>query len=145
MEGADTETSAMPRDHKVSTRPLLDKLGLKPDARVALVGGFPEWFRVLVLQRASAIVDRPPQDPVDLIFLAADSHADLAVLPRLREGIVANGAIWVVSRKGKQAALRDVEVIQAALDAGLVDNKVASFSETHTSLRLVIRLRDRPA
>jgi hypothetical protein len=31
----------------------------------------------------------------------------------------------------------------AALDAGLVDNKVVSFSEPHTSLRLVIRLRDR--
>ena len=26
----------------------------------------------------------------------------------------------------------------AARDAGLVDNKVASFSETHTALRLVI-------
>ena len=132
------------RDDKVSTRPLLDKLGVKPDARVALVGPFPDWFRVLVMQRASSIAEGPPNDAVDLIFLAADSAEDLAVLSELRERIVPNGAIWVVSRKGKAATLRDVEVIQSALDAGLVDNKVVSFSDTHTSLRLVIRLRDRP-
>jgi hypothetical protein len=35
-------------------------------------------------------------------------------------------------------------VIEAALAAGLVDNKVVSFSDTQTALRLVIRLRDRP-
>jgi hypothetical protein len=28
--------------------------------------------------------------------------------------------------------------------AGLIDNKVASFSDTHTSLRLVIPVADRP-
>ncbi|MEK7312271.1 MAG: DUF3052 family protein, partial [Chloroflexota bacterium] len=49
-----------------------------------------------------------------------------------------DGAIWVVSLKGKQAKIRDVQVIAAAKAAGLVDNKVVSFSETHTALRLVI-------
>ena len=55
-----------------------------------------------------------------------------------------NGAIWVVSRKGKAATLRDVDVIDAAKDARLVDNKVASFSATHTALRLVIPVALRP-
>jgi hypothetical protein len=32
----------------------------------------------------------------------------------------------------------------AARDAGLVDNKVVSFSPTHTSLRLVIPVALRP-
>jgi hypothetical protein len=43
-----------------------------------------------------------------------------------------------VSRKGKAATLRDVDVIEAAKAVGLVDNKVVSFSPTHTALRLVI-------
>ena len=43
-----------------------------------------------------------------------------------------------MSRKGKAATLRDVEVIAAAKAAGLVDNKVACFAATRTSLRLVI-------
>jgi hypothetical protein len=46
--------------------------------------------------------------------------------------------MWFVSRKGTAATLRDVEVMGAAKASGLVDNKVASFSPTHTSLRLVI-------
>jgi hypothetical protein len=49
-----------------------------------------------------------------------------------------NGGIWVVSRKGKASTLRDVDVIESARSFGLVDNKVASFSPTHTALRLVI-------
>ena len=104
------------RDDTPSTRPLLDKLEVKHDSRVAVIGEFPDWF---------------------------DSHDELVALHDLRQRIEQNGAIWVVSRKGKEATLRDVDVISAALDAGLVDNKVVSFSETHTSLRLVIRVRDR--
>jgi len=50
----------------------------------------------------------------------------------------------VVSRKGKAATLRDVDVIDAARASGLVDNKVASFSATHTSIRLVIPVALRP-
>ncbi len=54
-----------------------------------------------------------------------------------------NGAIWVVHRKGKDAPLKYVEVFAAGRSAGLVDNKVASFSATHTAERLVIPRADR--
>jgi DUF3052 family protein len=133
-----------PPNDKVSTRPLLDKLGVKPGSSVALMGDFDDWFRVLIMQRANTISEQLPTKPVDIVLLAADSVDELMPLAELRNRIVPNGAIWVVSRKGKAATLRDTDVISAALDAGLVDNKVVSFSDTHTSLRLVIRLRDRP-
>ena len=68
----------------------------------------------------------------------------MAPLESLAERLRPNGAIWVVSRKGKTATIRDVEVIDAAKAAGLVDNKVASFSATHTALRLVIPVERRP-
>jgi hypothetical protein len=45
----------------------------------------------------------------------------------------------VVSRKGKAATLKDVEVMAAARVRGLVDNKVCAFSTTHTALRFVRR------
>ena len=41
------------------------------------------------------------------------------------------------------AKIKDVEVIAAAKAAGLVDNKVVGFSETHTALRLVIPVNQR--
>jgi hypothetical protein len=34
--------------------------------------------------------------------------------------------------------LREVDVIETGVDAGLVDNKVVRFSDTHTALRFVI-------
>jgi len=70
--------------------------------------------------------------------------ASLPPLEALAGRIRPAGAIWVVSRKGKAATLRDVEVMAAARTAGLVDNKVASFSPTHTSIRLVIPVARRP-
>lgn len=127
----------------VSTKPLLDKLGVRADSRVALIGDFNGDFRALLGGRTGVVTQGTPEESVDLIFLTADSLDDLVELHELRHDIVSNGAIWVVSRKGNQATIRDTDVIAAALDAGLVDNKVVSFSDTHTALRLVIRLRDR--
>ena len=77
------------------------------------------------------------------MFFGVESARQLARLAALRAALVPNGAIWVVHRKGKEATIRDVEVFAAARAAGLVDNKVASFSATHTAEKLVIPLAKR--
>jgi hypothetical protein len=131
---------------KVYTTPVLDKLGVRPGMRIAIVGAVdPDGsFRAQLADRTSDVTVGRPKPDTDLVFLAADSHAELAGLRALRERIRPAGAIWVVSRKGRAATIRDVEVMAAARDAGLVDNKVVSFSPTHTSLRLVIPVALRP-
>ena len=131
---------------RVYTTPLLDKLGVRPGMRVAIVGEVdPDGtFRALLGDRTSDVTIGRPAADTDQVFLAADSHGELAELAALRTRIRPAGAIWVVSRKGRAATIRDVEVIAAAREAGLVDNKVVSFSETHTSLRLVIPVALRP-
>jgi hypothetical protein len=131
---------------QVYATPLLDKLGVRPGMRVALVGDVdPDGsFRRFVAERTSDITIGPPKAETDLVFVAADSHAELGELPGLRARIRPAGAIWVVSRKGRAATIRDVEVIAAAKAADLVDNKVVAFSATHTSLRLVIPVALRP-
>ena len=123
---------------RIYTTPLLDKLGVKPGARVAIIRIHDEVFRALLPERTTDITEGNPLPQTDLIFLAADSVDELLEIATLQESLVPNGAIWVVSRKGKAATLRDVDVIDAAKSVGLVDNKVASFSDTHTALRLVI-------
>ncbi|MEA2520264.1 MAG: hypothetical protein QOF49_2344 [Chloroflexota bacterium] len=132
------------------TRPLLDKLGVRPGMRVAIVGDVetpdegaaePEGrFESRLAERTSDLTIARPKIDTDIVFLAADSTADLAALADVRTRIRPNGAIWVVSRKGKAATLPDVEVIAAARDHDLVDNKVVAFSTTRTALRLVIPL-----
>ena len=123
---------------RVYTRPLEDKLGIGPGMRVAIVDVPDESLREMLRTRTDDITEGRPRPATDLVFLAANSVAQLAVLPALRARLKPAGGIWVVSRKGKTATLRDVEVMAAARAAGLIDNKVVSFSETHTSIRLVI-------
>jgi DUF3052 family protein len=129
---------------RVYTTPLLDKLGVKPGARVAMIGVEDPAFRSLLADRTLDVTDGRPLPDTDLIFVAADSIDELLQIAKLQRSLRPNGAIWVVSRKGKAATLRDVDVIDAAKAVGLVDNKVASFSDTHTALRLVIPLARRP-
>jgi hypothetical protein len=129
---------------KVYTTPLLDKLGVRPGMRVALIHIDDETIRRLLADRTSDLTEGWPLPDTDVVLLGADSTDDLAILEGLATRIRPSGAIWVVSRKGKQATLRDVEVMAAGKEAGLIDNKVAAFSPTHTSLRLVIPVARRP-
>lgn len=129
---------------KVYTTPLLDKLGIRPGMRVAIVGVPDIWFRELVAGRTSDVTLGPPLPDTDVVLLAADSVEELADLAGLRARIRPNGAIWVVSRKGRAATLRYADLLGVATAAGLVDNKVVSFSDTHTALRFVIPVALRP-
>jgi hypothetical protein len=130
---------------RVYTTPLLDKLGVKPGMRLALIDIDDEEFVASLAARTADITKGPPLPDTDLIFLGADSVDELQRIAVLKGALVPNGAIWVVSRKGRAATLRDVEVIDAAKSVGLVDNKVVSFSPTHTAQRLVIPVALRKA
>lgn len=129
---------------RMYTTPLLDKLGIRPGMRIALIDIDDPEIRSLIAGRTSDLTDGWPRADTDIVLLGADSPAALEPLEALATRLRPNGAIWVVSRKGKAATLRDVHVIDAAKSAGLVDNKVASFSATHTALRLVIPVARRP-
>ncbi len=126
-----------------STRSLMDKLGAKPFHRISVFGVDDDAFWAQLIERASDSVKGRLRKDSDLIFFAADSLPELQQLARLKSYLVSNGAIWVVSLKGKAAKIKDVDVINAAKAAGLVDNKVVSFSATHTALRLVIPVAQR--
>lgn len=128
----------------VYTTPLIDKLGVRPGMRVALIDIDDDRIRPLIAERTSDITDGWPEPDTDVVLVGADTLDALAPLEGLSTRIRPNGAIWVVSSKGKAATLRDVDVIEAAKAAGLVDNKVVSFSPTHTALRLVIPVARRP-
>jgi hypothetical protein len=134
---------------RVYTTPLLDKLGIRPGMRIAIVGDLdadPEApaFRRELAERTSDVTDGTVAADTDVVILLADSTDELEVLGEIRDRIRPAGAIWVVSRKGKAATVRDVEVIAAARDHQLVDNKVVAFSAARTALRLVIPVALRP-
>ena len=134
-------TPAKPRPpEQRSLRPRIDKLGVKPGFRVAVIGVDDPLLLTELRGRTDEIVIGMPRKRRDVIFYSAETLEALDELQTLRERIVHDGAIRVVSRKGKDRSLNDTDVIDAAKRNGLVDNKVVSFSETHTALRLVIPL-----
>ena len=129
---------------RVYTTPLLDKLGIRPGMRVALIDIDDPEIRRLIADRTTDLTEGSPAPETDVVLLGAETPAELAPLATLTTLIRPNGAIWIVSRKGKAATLSYGDLLDAAKAAGLVDNKVASFSGTHTALRLVIPVALRP-
>ena len=129
---------------RVYTTPLLDKLGIRPGMRVALTDINDPEIRRLIAERTTDLTEGTPKPETDVVLLGAETPAALAPLKTLAKRIRPNGAIWVVSRKGKASTLPYASLLEAAKAAGLVDNKVASFSPTHTALRLVIPVALRP-
>jgi hypothetical protein len=101
-------------------------------------------FMKLLRERTSDVTRGKPRALCDLVFLGVDDASDLARIAELKTWIEPNGAIWVVRPKGGRSDVRETDVIEAGLAAGLVDNKIASFSDSHGAMRLVYRLRDRP-
>lgn len=127
-----------------TTRPLLDKLGVKPGSRVAVVELEDPAFVKLLRERTRDVTLGKPRGKCDIVFMGATEMRDLQRLKTAKQWIEPNGAIWLIRQKGPGSPLRDTDLIDAGLAAGLVDNKIASFSDTHGAMRFVFRLRDRP-
>jgi hypothetical protein len=129
-----------PRDTG-SGRPLLDKLGVKPGMRVALVAFEDAAFQAELAGRGASVTR--PSPGLDLLFYRVDRPADLLRIGELRPLIHDAGAIWVLRVKGASLTVREVDVIEAGRAFDLVDNKIASFSDTLAAMRLVVPLNQR--
>jgi hypothetical protein len=125
-----------------SHRLLLDKLGVKPGQRIGLWGiGDRLFLKDLSARIPNMVLDQPIDHP-DIVLLGVNDRKALGRLKSVAATLAKKGAIWVIYPKG-QTHIRQVEVMAAGKSAGLIDNKVCRFSETHTALRLVIPLRRR--
>ena len=125
-----------------SHRLLIDKLGVKPGQKIAALGVESAEFLTELAGRVPEYSRGKRLNGADLIFFSAEAIADLAQLSSLARSIQKNGAIWVVYPKG-QKHIREIDVITAGKSAGLTDNKVCSFSSTHTALRFCIPVAKR--
>ena len=119
-----------------------DKLGIKAGLTVLLAGMSDPLFRDELERREVRIVTKAPAAGADVVFLGAERRAALNRLEPLRLAIKPNGAIWVVRPKGKPEVGESV-VMAAGKQAGLVDVKVVSFSDTHTAEKFVIPVAKR--
>jgi len=124
------------REAIVNPRGRLDKLGVKAGQRVSVVNLDDPDFLAELAARVEGPVDGVE---LDLLFYGADSADALAAIGGLLSRLSPRGALWVVSRKGPAAGIKDLDVFAAARALGLADTKVCAFSPTHTALRFVRR------
>jgi hypothetical protein len=103
----------------------LDKLGVKPGARVHLIGRHDEDFRRELAARGAALSAKKPE----LVFLAVKEKNQLVELAYLTET-----PVWIIYPKGLTATSQG-DVIAAGRAAGFIDVKVCGFSATHTALK----------
>jgi hypothetical protein len=122
---------------------VLDKLGVKEDSRVSVDGVTDENFLGQLKDKITDVSVNGLQKESDLIFYAADSKKELLRLKGLKKFLKNNGALWIVSLKGKQATIKDTEVMAAGKKAGFVDTKVVGFSAPHAALKFVIPVSSR--
>lgn len=120
-----------------SKRSRLDKLGVKPGMRVALVDLDDAAFHRELRARTIDIAEGRPRRDTDMILFAVDGPAPLERLSALQRAMRREGAIWVVWPKG-QAHIKEDMIRAAAIAQGLVDIKVIAFSERLSGLKLVI-------
>ena len=118
-----------------SPKSRVEKLGVKAGARVSVVG-FTDAAFVGELKAAGADVSSRVRKQSDQIYVAIESANDLARFKALLPSLNPDGAIWAIRRKGLADA-SEAATMAAGKAAGLVDVKVARFSETHTAEKFV--------
>jgi len=130
-------------DKDYTARPLIDKLGIKPGACVAVLGiNDPAFVETLAARTTNYCVGKC-QGACDVILLGVKTITELRQISECPSAMTPAGGIWVIYPKGRKD-ITEAHVMGAGLAAGLVDNKVCSFSATHTGMRFVVRQKDRP-
>jgi hypothetical protein len=132
-----------------SGRALVDKLGVKPGARVALVSA-PEGFEsALEPLPVGATVRRRLSRGTDLAVMFTTRRAELARrwAPATR-AVGPTGVLWVAWPKKASGVVTDMNehvVRDVVLPTGWVDVKVCAIDDTWTGFKCVLRVALRPS
>jgi hypothetical protein len=130
-----------------SGRSLVDKLGIKPGMRIAIVGA-PSGFRATLgaLPDGVAVTPRAHGVLPFIHFFTKRRSLLERRFPALKRALAQDGALWVSWPKKSSGVATDLTedgVRAVALTGGLVDVKVCAVDEVWSGLKLVRRVKDR--
>jgi len=134
-----------PQTFGYSGTPLVRKLGIKPNSRIAFVAAPRNLRELLGPLPKSAVVAK--DGSLDFAILFVKSRAELAKdFAGLRDRLEPAGMLWVAWPKRTSGVPTDLVegiVREFGLEAGLVDVKVCAIDDTWSGLKFVRRLKDR--
>lgn len=135
------------RERDYSHRDVVDKLGIKPGYAVAFDAApvpIDANLRSRALEKAGRN-EASDDEPLDVVLVGVDATTNVEdVLKTWRQRIDPAGGIWLLTpKRGQRGYVDQTELILAGPAAGVVDNKIASVSDTTSAMRFVIRKVDR--
>jgi hypothetical protein len=120
----------------------IEKLGIKPGAKVSTIGILDAGFLRELKELAGAVTAGKIGAECECVFFCADTQKELSQIAKLSKSLKGAMALWVVYPKG-QKSITEIDVLAGGRKAGLKDVKVVGFSPTHTALKFVIPLDKR--
>jgi len=120
----------------------LEKLGIKPNAPVSLIGNLDVDFLAELRAQTKNVSNGKVAAETEWIFFAAESAKDLSQVAKLAKSLKDAAALWIVYPKG-QRQITENDVLATGRKSGLKDVKVVGFSPTHTALKFVIPVEKR--
>ena len=131
-----------------SGTPLVKKLGIKPDFKVAFVNAPGNFLNQFELPTGVEVQSISRSSDLDFVLLFAKSRSILTnAFVQCAQKLKSDGMLWVSWPKRASGVTTDLNenvVREIGLAAGLVDVKVCAVDEIWSGLKFVYRLKDRP-
>ena len=141
-----TEIKAV-RTAGYSKRTLVEKLGIKPGARVLLIDAPEDYLETLdELPPRTHIVDDLEAQLDFIQYFTKDLNGLELAFPDLKNSLKEDGMIWISWPKGASKVKTDLNeniIREIGLKNNLVDVKVCAVDEIWSGLKFVYRVKDR--
>ena len=121
-----------------SHRTAVQKLGVKPDQRVEVIGDVGSGLRRDVKQAAGRGLVRSGELDGAIVLVESEDEAKEALV-RYRARLRDTGYLWVITRKrGHESYLNQMALVPHAKRLGLIDNKTCSIDDDRSGIRFVV-------
>lgn len=122
------ETEARKWLDRIGNAPsLAQKLGIGPGVRAHVLASHPMVSAVLLEAGVSvaALAD------ASVVFSVVEDHTDLETLGQLVSRLPVGVPLWVLRKKGKQAVVKEREIMEMLRARGLAPSKTTAWSDSH--------------
>ena len=130
------------KDKIKNPKGLIEKLQVDATKKVCVLGKLDADLSGDLAGSGAKISKGARGKDFDMIFVAASKKKDLEVIPKARNLMKDDGAVWIVYPKGNEE-LRERDVLTAGRTLQMTDNKQVKVNDELTAVRFVIPVAQR--